>query len=163
MKIRPLTPNDEALLWPFLMLAAHEEDIDRVRENPQLARYVVGWGRSGDSGFVAFDEQNKAIGAVWLRLWPHSDKGFGWIADDVPELAMAIVSSRRGEGIGTRLLNEVLQTGRERHRAISLSVREDNAAMRLYRRVGFEKVPGSETTNRVGSLSFTMKCNLGRN
>lgn len=160
MKILPLTAKDENLLWPFLMLAAHENEIDAVRHNPQLARYVTGWGRMGDSGFVAFDESDAPIGAAWLRLWPDEDKGFGWIEDDVPELAMAVVPSQRGQGIGTLLLNEILQAARESYDGLSLSVREDNAAVRLYERAGFRKVAGSENRNRVGGLSTIMKRSL---
>ena len=156
MTIRPLTLHDEPLLWHFLMLAAHESELQIVQSNPSLARYVANWGRAGDSGLVAFEE-NKAIGAAWLRLWPSEDKGFGWLSDEVPELAMAVSPVWRARGIGTQLLNAVLQNARGYHHAISLSVRDDNPAARLYQRVGFTKVPGSETINRVGGVSIIMQ------
>ena len=161
MKIRPLAASDEALLWPFLMLAAHESELSVVQENSQLARYVTGWGRSGDSGFVTFEEDNTPIGAAWLRMWPHEEKGFGWVADDVPELAMAVVPMRREQGIGTLLLKEVLKSAHGNCRALSLSVREDNPAVRLYERVGFSKVLGSEMRNRAGGVSYTMSISIG--
>ncbi len=156
MLLRPLTVNDEPLLWHFLMLAAHESELQIVQSNSSLARYVTGWGRAGDSGFVAFEE-NEAIGAAWLRLWRGGDKGFGWLSDDVPELAMAVSPAWRARSVGTQLVNAVLQDARGYYRAVSLSVREDNPAVRLYERVGFTKVSGSETVNRVGGTSFIMQ------
>ena len=157
MLIRSLTLDDESLLWRFLTLAAHESEMQIVRATPPLARYVAGWGRAGDRGYAAFDEENVAVGAAWLRLWMGADKGFGWLADDVPELAMAVSPAWRGRGVGTQLLNGVLQRARGSCRAVSLSVREDNPAVRLYERAGFEKVPGSESINRVGGTSFIMQ------
>ena len=53
---------------------------------PDYTRYVQGWGRDGDCGFVAhssrFDRQ--AIRAVWLR---------STTADQIPELAFAVSRS----------------------------------------------------------------------
>ena len=43
-----------------------------------------------------------------------------------------------------------------RFEAVSLSVRGDNTAVRLYERVGFIKIPGSEILNRTGEISFNM-------
>jgi hypothetical protein len=39
---------------------------------------------------------------------------------------------------------------------VSLSVRADNPARRLYERAGFRPVAGSDVTNRVGGTSLTM-------
>lgn len=160
MIIRPLKRDDEPFLWHFLMLAAHETEVENVRAMPQLSRYVEKWGREGDSGFIALDEKGAAIGAAWLRLWTGENKGFGWIADDVPELAMAVEVSWRGRGVGTKLLDAVLHQARARHEAISLSARADNPAVRLYERAGFTKVPDSEIINRVGGTSFLMQIQL---
>jgi hypothetical protein len=40
--------------------------------------------------------------------------------------------------------------------AVSLSVRDDNPARRLYERFGFRPVDGSGQEDRVGSTSITM-------
>ena len=39
---------------------------------------------------------------------------------------------------------------------LSLSVREDNPVIPLYKRLGFTKIEGSEETNIAGSISFKM-------
>lgn len=157
ISLRPLSVNDQELLWPFLALAAHEEDVAVVRNSYILARYAAHWGRLGDSGFVAL-QREQPVGAGWIRLWPGDDKGFGWVSDDVPELAMAVSPAWRGRGVGTQLLYALLAQACQQHHSVSLSVRDDNPALRLYQRVGFRSVPGTETINRVGGISFIMVC-----
>jgi hypothetical protein len=57
-----------------------------VQTSPSLARYASDWGRKGDLGYAGF-VNGRCIGAAWLRLWPEDDHGFGYVADDIPELA----------------------------------------------------------------------------
>lgn len=63
----------------------------------------------------------------------------------------------RGNGIGTHLLSSVLDAAKAIYPAISLSVRKTNPALRLYQRLGFKFVEGSDTINRTGGISGTMK------
>ena len=153
--IRAATPSDEAALWEMLMYAAHESSIPAVQQNPDLARYVSGWGRAGDLGVVAL-KVDRVVGAAWLRLWSEGDRGYGYVADEVPELAIAVIPSLRGQGIGNALLQQLLQTAKSQFSAVSLSIRADNPALRLYERIGFVLVPGSEVINRTGGRSFSM-------
>ena len=58
-----------------------------------------------------------------------------------------MVASRRGEGIGRRLLVDLVGAGVARgHRALSLSVREANPARALYESVGFVRVAQQGTS-----------------
>ncbi|MGH8896543.1 MAG: GNAT family N-acetyltransferase [Egibacteraceae bacterium] len=66
----------------------------------------------------------------------------------------------RGRGIGTRLLVALLRRAGAAHSAITLSVRTDNPALRLYERLGFRAVEGSDMENRVGEVSVMMKADL---
>ena len=153
--VRTAALADEPVLWTMLMHAAHETSLDVVTSNPELARYVSDWGRDGDVGVVA-EQENLAVGAAWLRLWPQDSRGYGYVADEVPELAIAVVSESRGQGIGTALLSRLIQLATPQFSAISLSIRSDNPALRLYERLGFVAVPGSEVVNRTGGRSFNM-------
>ena len=153
--IRPATVADESIAWEMLVHAAHESSVESVIKQPLLARYVLGWGRNGDYGCVA-EIDTKAIGMAWLRLWRGEDKGFGYISDRIPELALAVLPKYRGQGVGSRLLKEILFVAKDRFPAISLSVRSDNPVVRLYERSGFVRVSGSEFVNRTGTVSFSM-------
>ena len=80
-------------------------------------------------------------GAAWCRAFTEGDHGYGFVGDDVPELAIAVVAGRRGEGIGRHLLLALVAAAAARGvRALSLSVAGENPARRLYESVGFVAV-----------------------
>jgi GNAT superfamily N-acetyltransferase len=98
----------------------------------------------------------RSIGAAWLRLWLNDDKGFGYIDDSIPELAIAVLPEYRGKGIGTELLMNILASAQSIYPAISLSVRANNPVVNLYQRLGFTKVDGSELMVDGVVSSFNM-------
>lgn len=103
---------------------------------PRYAMYLEGWPRLGDCGVVA--EQDGPVGAAWYRTYTQASHGYGFVAEDVPELSIAVISSRRHEGIGRRLLVELIDTSlAQGYAAVSLSVAENNPARVLYESVGF--------------------------
>jgi ribosomal protein S18 acetylase RimI-like enzyme len=159
---RTLTGADEEILWQMLRYAAHEDSIEGLRQQPILARYAAAWGRAGDIGWVA-ERENLVLGAAWLRLPLPADLGFGYVDLTIPELAIAVVPDRQGQGIGTELLTRVLNSARPLFPAVSLSVRSNNPAVRLYERAGFVPVENSDVANRVGGTSFTMLCRFDPN
>jgi ribosomal protein S18 acetylase RimI-like enzyme len=113
--------------------------LDDVLADPHVARYLSGWGRPGDAGVIG--EEDGRVGAAWFRLFPADDPGYGFVAADVPELSIGVEPAARGRGVGTRLLDGLVEVARaDGHRAISLSVEPDNPARRLYERAGFVRV-----------------------
>jgi ribosomal protein S18 acetylase RimI-like enzyme len=103
-------------------------------------RYVVAWGRRGDRAVLAL-EDGFPVGAAWYRLFPAEEPGFGFVDEATPELAIAVVPARRGKGIGSELLDALLERARaDGYGAISLSVEPDNPALALYESRGFGKV-----------------------
>jgi ribosomal protein S18 acetylase RimI-like enzyme len=152
-----LTVEDESMVWEMLRYAAHESSIESVKQQPYLARYALDWGRVGDLGYVASINATP-VGATWLRLWLGEDKGFGYVRNEIPQLAIAVVLDYRGQGIGTNLLTQILGAAKRNYPAVSLSVRANNPVVQLYERAGFIKIPGSEVVNRAGEVSFNMMC-----
>jgi GNAT superfamily N-acetyltransferase len=109
---------------------------DQVLADPRYAMYLTGWPRPGDHGLVAEDEG--PVGAAWYRTYTEACHGYGFVSEDVPELSIAVIESRRHEGIGRRLLVELVEAGvAQGHPALSLSVNEGNPARELYVSVGF--------------------------
>ena len=104
---------------------------------PQVAIYHRGWGRPGDTGFVA-EENGRPLGAVWYRLFTEEEHGEGYVDPETPELAIAVVPDRRAEGIGRRLMEAIHEQARTNGvRRIALSVNEGNPARRLYLALGY--------------------------
>jgi ribosomal protein S18 acetylase RimI-like enzyme len=138
--IRPLTAADEPLLWEMVYQGIHRAKTeaapapDIVRQ-PEFARYATDWGRPGDTGFVAHNRgQERPIGAAWFRFPTTSTSGG---AGDVPELAFAVRSEYRRQGIGAALLTQLVKAEPQYSR-VSIPVSPDNPAVRLYERFGFK-------------------------
>lgn len=153
--IRPATAEDEPTVWQMLHYASDEPSVESVRKQPELACYALNWGRIGDLGCIA-EKDKLPIGMAWLRLWLAENKGYGYVNDEIPELAIAVLPDFRGQGIGTDLLMQVLEMAKARFPGVSLSVRANNPVLTLYERVGFNPIAGSEVINRVGEVSFKM-------
>ena len=108
-----------------------------IVDHPDLVKYHEDWGREGDIALVA-ESDGKIIGAAWCRLWKDKEKGYGFIADDIPELSMAVIPEYRNMGAGTDLLKELFLTVKEAgYKALSISVEKRNPAANLYLRLGF--------------------------
>ena len=109
---------------------------EQVLADPRYAMYLAGWPRHGDYGLIA--EQGGPVGAAWYRTYTDAVHGYGFISEDVPELSIAVIASRRHEGIGRRLLEGLIQASvAQGYTALSLSVNDGNPARRLYELVGF--------------------------
>jgi ribosomal protein S18 acetylase RimI-like enzyme len=158
IEIRPADAADGPFLTEMLVAAAFWRpegpagSVADVMGQPELAHYVAGWPQPSDRGVIAEDEQ--PVGAAWFRFLPASDPGFGFVDSETPELGMGVAQSRRGQGIGSRLLRSLVAQARGDGLAtLSLSVERDNYARGLYERIGFR------TVGSVGG-SFTMLLRL---
>jgi ribosomal protein S18 acetylase RimI-like enzyme len=133
-RLRPATRRDEPFLTRMLR---HAMNWREGTSNPVELHYVEGFGRAGDVGVIA-EVAGEAAGAAWCRLLTGSDRGYGYVADDVPELAIAVEPEYRRRGLATALIEalkaEIAEAG---FRAVSLSVEPDNPALRIYERTGF--------------------------
>ena len=162
--IRHADPADEPILWDMLFYAANmAEDgatsSEAARTHPYLAEFVAGWGRPGDLGVVAINSADgHALGAAWLRRLSGAEKRYAAVAEDAPELAIAVAPAAIGQGVGGALLGALLAQARGQYSAVALSVRANNPARRLYERHGFVVV--DTITNRVGGQSFVMQVEL---
>src|SRR6266513_740359 len=136
-EIRPLLAKDEPILremlYQGLSSVGNHQPSREILQRPEFAHYADGWGRTGDTGFVAHDKKDGSVlGAVWLRK--PVDK-----PDAPPELAFAVKPGHRGHGIGTALLTQLVRANPE-HSTITLSLATGKPVLRLYERFGFKVV-----------------------
>ena len=122
-----------------------------------VALYVKAWGRPGDTAVIAIDA-GFPVGAAWYRLFGAERPGYGFVDERTPELAIAVVPSARGKGVGTALLEALLGRAREAgYPTISLSVDRNNAgAIELYERHGFSRVgEDADSLTMLASIDST--------
>jgi ribosomal protein S18 acetylase RimI-like enzyme len=142
--------GDVPFLWDMLYESIHVRQNDAppprsILAEHDIAHYLEGFGRERDDAQVALDAAGAWIGAAWCRTTTAADPGYGFVADDIPELGTAVVAAWRGRGVGSRLIEELAA----RNPVLSLSVDNDNEhAQRLYSRLGFVPlgVNGTATT-----------------
>lgn len=159
LSLEPIGAADLPFVAEMLRAAAFWRDastappVDEVLEQPDLAVYVEGWGRTGDAGLIARSDGVR-VGAIWVRRFGDGAHGYGYLDAATPELSIAVAEGHRGCGIGHRLLAAMLDELRLRGVAqVSLSVEDDNPARTLYQRLGFVPVlAGDGATTMVRAL-----------
>lgn len=139
MVIRNIVEAEYDLLEDFLYEAIFKKEENMIvpREiinRPELKIYIDDfWRKKGDYCLVA-EEDQKVIGAVWVRVI----NGYGHVEKDVPEFAISLYKPYRGKGIGTKLMEEMLQLLRRKgYKKASLAVQKENYAYKMYQKVGF--------------------------
>jgi ribosomal protein S18 acetylase RimI-like enzyme len=149
--IRPAAPQDVRFLRDMLHHAFYRREAPSGEEEQPTYRYVSAWGRRGDAGVIALDD-GFPVGAAWYRLFREDEPGYGFVDEETPELAIAVVPSRRGRGLGKQLLQALMERARqEGFKSLSLSVESDNPAIHLYESFGFRRVRenGTHVTMRA--------------
>ena len=128
--IRPIHQNETMLLVDFLYEAIYQPDRKRllprtVIQHPDLWIYIDGFGsQKGDLCLVA-EVDKTIVGAVWARLI----HACGFVDEHTPELAISVYPVYQGKGIGTHLMQEMLQCLRAKgFGQVTLSVSKDNYA-----------------------------------
>ena len=122
---------------------------------PSVAKYLVGWQRPGDFGFIA-EQNGEIIGAAWARRLSAEEFRVPYGDEETPKVLVGVKPEARGQGIGEKLMRALIGEAARRGLGLCLSVRSENSAHRLYERLGFRDIPGSAVTNRAGGISIGM-------
>ncbi|MGW0227357.1 N-acetyltransferase family protein [Actinopolymorpha singaporensis] len=140
--------------------------LEQFWADPALRKYVEGWPAPGEQGVVAVagdeagDEPGddagldgspgRPVGAAWWRCFPADRPGYGFVAEDVPEVSIAVAPDWRGRGLGRALIRGIVDQARAAGvPRLSLSVERANHAARLYAAEGFEIVGGDENADTM--------------
>lgn len=148
-RIRATEQDDIPFLWDMLYeirslrCVREEKDLPSrdILQTPDLAKYVQDWGRTSDRAFIAMNAQIP-MGAAWYRLFTADNQGYGYVDDNTPELAIALLPDYRNKGVGKSLLIYLLEQAKaDGYHQISLSCDPMNdSALHLYQKLGFEQV-----------------------
>ena len=155
MHIRTLREKEKELLKDFLYEAIFipegVEAPDRdIIEKPELKIYYEDFGKDTADHWLVAEDEGKVVGAVWTRII----NDYGHIDDKTPSFAISLYREYRGRGIGTKLMQEMLNLLKEKgYKRASLAVQKANYAVRMYKKVGFEIVDENEE-------EYIMVCSL---
>jgi ribosomal protein S18 acetylase RimI-like enzyme len=147
MVIRRGGRQDVRFLRDMLHHAYYWRERDPGEGPGPVALYVKGWGRPGDTALIAV-EDGFPVGAAWYRLFRRDYQAYGFVDEETPELAIAVVPNRRGHGHGEALLEALVDRARaDGYGALSLNVpSEDAALVAFYEKHGFARVRADETS-----------------
>ena len=142
MILREIKENETEILKDFLYEAIFipegmELPPREIIEQPELKLYYDGFG-IGEADFcIVADDEGKVIGAVWTRIM----NDYGHVDEETPSFAISLYKEYRGQGIGTKLMKEMLYLLKEKgYKRASLAVQKANYAVKMYQNVGFKIV-----------------------
>ena len=142
MILREIKGNETEILKDFLYEAIFipegmELPPREIIEQPELKLYYDGFG-IGEADFcIVADDEGKVIGAVWTRIM----NDYGHVDEETPSFAISLYKEYRGQGIGTKLMKEMLYLLKEKgYKRASLAVQKANYAVKMYQNVGFKVV-----------------------
>jgi acetyltransferase len=153
LKLRPIRPDDEALLQRFIGHMTPEDIRLRffgpLRElTHEMAARLTQIDYDREMAFLLLDgEELMGVGRL------AADPGFGQA-----EYALAVRSDMQGRGYGALLLRHVLAYAEKRgvKRVIGIVLRENRKMLELSRRLGFHPQAG-----RAGNIDITVVKQLG--
>lgn len=155
MVLRELKSEETILLRDFLYEAIFiPEGMDPpprdIIERPELKLYYEDFGTGKADFCIVAEDEGKVVGAVWTRIM----NDYGHVDEETPSFAISLYKEYRGQGIGTRLMKDMLALLKEKgFKKASLAVQKANYAVRMYEKVGFKTVDENEE-------EFIMICDL---
>ena len=137
--LRPITPDDEPFLYKLYAStredelavlpwsASEKEAFLTAQFNAQHSYYQQQFVKAE---FCIIEQGNEPIG----RLYLDNRK------DEIRIVDIALLPAYRNRGIGTMYLQAVLEEGQSAGLPVRIHVEHNNPALRLYERLGFQKV-----------------------
>jgi ribosomal protein S18 acetylase RimI-like enzyme len=158
LTIRPLRREEIAQLAQVIPDELSEAQLENRWQEQELGYREV----------LVAEADGELVGTVSIRRTHDS-------APAMHLFALEVATHRRGEGIGSAIIEYVIDEARRRGcRSVYLEVRVDNRARRLYHRAGFRRVGGAFVNSwwqfgadgsreRVEELSYRMVKRVGSN
>lgn len=139
----PVTTADEEFLFALYAETRHEE------------MSLVNWDEAQKTAFLR--QQFQAQHNYYTSKFPSADflilsvngENVGRLytadfADEIRILDLTIASAKRGQGIGTALIGEIVKKGRQENKSIQIYLETTGRSASIFSRFGFEPISGDE-------------------
>ncbi|MEA2110890.1 MAG: GNAT family N-acetyltransferase [Campylobacterota bacterium] len=138
-----LRSSEQKITTDMLYYAARLDEVSKtLNDFPELAMYEKYYGLNGsDLGLYALDGHN-LCGAAWIRLLREFDNSNAYVDEMTPVLNIAVKPEFRGQGIGTKMLEQLIAEAGSLYEKISVSVLDDLHVISFFEGFGFVKVDG---------------------
>ena len=138
-KLRPITDDDDE----FLLAVYSSTRADEMA--------MVPWSQQQKDEFLRFqfDAQSKyyaeqfpkaAFDVVMLDGEPIGRLYVDRRPDEIRLIDIALLPEHRGSGLGGAIMREILAEGEANDKLVRIHVEQNNPALRLYHRLGFEQI-----------------------
>ena len=137
--LRPIRDDDEGFLFD-LFRSVHEQDLGfvdlpgeqktallRMQFDAQQQQYHAQYPRGN---FDLILKADVPVGIIYTQRGP----------DEFVLIDIALLPKFRNEGIGKKLVTELIHQAQVEKETLTAHVRKDNPAWRLWQRLGFEEV-----------------------
>lgn len=122
-------------------------DIDVVKSDC-YTKYIKDFGKDDDLALV-WEIDGLIAGLAWVRMFEETDKSFGYVCPETPELTLSVLAGYNEQAIGHELLelisNELKLKGYDN---LSVSISSNDEIFDVYEKVGFVEKSKQED-NRV--------------
>jgi ribosomal protein S18 acetylase RimI-like enzyme len=142
--VRSMHQHDVDHVLPLMReLAVYQGIEDRYQPNPDRLRLQLGIGNPRIHGYIALDSDD-AVGYAMYHLRDYSTFQSRWLSLRLDD--WYVKQSHRGHGVGKALLDNVFAAARDRGLSrITFDVHRDNdAAKRLYHKLGATRLPATD-------------------
>ena len=139
LTLRPITPDDGAVLYRIyastrsgeLALTDWTDDQKESFLQQQFAaQHDYYQANYPAAHFQIVEWRGEPIGRLYVDRW----------ADQIRVIDIALLPEARGRGVGTQLLQAILDEGRQSNLPVTIHVERFNPALRWYERLGFQVV-----------------------
>jgi ribosomal protein S18 acetylase RimI-like enzyme len=139
IKLRPINENDLPFLYK-LYAGTRESELEQTgwNENEKTtflemqfnAQHTYYQQVYAGEQFSVIQLNNFSIGRLYVGRW----------TGEIRIIDIALLPQYRRQGIGRKLLQDILEEARLNHKIVSLHVENDNPAISLYSQLGFSEV-----------------------
>ena len=137
--LRPSTLDDEQFLYRLYASTREDElavfpwsesEKEAFLTTQFNAQHTFYHQQFNEAEFLIIEQDNEPIGRLYLDRRD----------DEIRIIDIALLPTHRNRGIGTKYLESILEEGQGAGLPVRIHVERNNTALRLYERLGFQKV-----------------------